>query len=130
MAVPTGDTDCGCALYPWFEELGPQWIHPQDIDAFRQLFPYRRVFTVLDQQDGFTRIAHGDQVFRVKPSLLESVSTPRFTVGQVVRIPGKDGEAVIEGIYWHFKDRKPYFMVRYKGKLKSKRYWAEDLVGT
>jgi hypothetical protein len=66
----------------------------------------------------------------VKPSLLQPVAASRFTVGQVVRIPGKDADAVVDGIYWHYKDKRPYFIVRHKGKLKSKRYWAEDLVGT
>jgi hypothetical protein len=36
------DANCDWALYPWFEELGPELIHPVDIDAFRQLFPYGR----------------------------------------------------------------------------------------
>lgn len=129
MVFQTGDAISGWALYPWFEEHGPELIHPQDFDAFRQLFPYGRVFAVLGQQDEFTRIAYGKQVFRVKPSLLQPVPAPTFTAGQAVRIPGKGDEAVVEEIYWHYKNKRPFFIVRYRGKLKSKRYWAEDLVG-
>jgi hypothetical protein len=115
-------------LFPWFDEHGASHIHPEDIDRFKNLPLGPKVFGVLGTLDDFTEIAYGSEVFRVKSSLLRPVPAPSFFIGQKVRVPGKNEEAVVERILWHDKEDSPFFIVRVGGKLKSKQYWAEDLL--
>jgi hypothetical protein len=56
------------------------------------------------------------------------VTEPPFVIGQRVRIPSYDEDAVVEQVHWHYKEKKPYFVVRMGRKLKSKHYWPEELI--
>jgi hypothetical protein len=114
-------------LYPWFEESGTTLVHPDDLDAFRKLVPYGKVFAVARDEGDFIRLAYGAQVFRVKPDLLRHVDAPKFAIGDRARIANKPGDVEIDAIQWHHKDERPFFLVKRNGKVESRRYWADDL---
>jgi len=60
-------------LYPWFEEHGAELVHSDDIDEFRKLSPYGKVFLRTGEDNGFIRLAYGDRTFHVKPDLFQPV---------------------------------------------------------
>lgn len=114
-------------LYPWFEEHGAQLVHSEDLDAFRKLSPYGKVFLRTGEVDEFIELCYGESKFRVKPELFQPVPPVSFPIGTRVAVRGKNGDAVVDSIQWHHRDAKPICHVRRDGKLDSRRYSAEDL---
>jgi hypothetical protein len=114
-------------LYPWFEEHGMALIHPDDLDDFRRLAPYGKVFLRAGEEAGFTQLVHGSRTFRVKPDLFQPIPAITFPVGTRVRIRDKNVDAVIDSIQWHHRDARPIYFVRRDGKVESRRYLESDL---
>lgn len=116
-------------LYPWFEESGEQLIFPSDLDSFRKLLPYGKVFKCIDEVDGYLVLQYGQDKFRVKPDLYKVVNKPRFEFGCNIKL-AKDNtqEGIIEEINWHQKNNAPIYYISINGKRKSTRYSDEDLI--
>lgn len=122
-------TDGQWGLYPWFEEHGPQWIHPDDLDAIRSLVPYGKVFRRCGNSGERIILSYGDQQFRVAAALFRPVPPLLYDIGDRVffESQGRRREGTIAEISWHFRESGPFFQLRSDGKLLSKRYWREDL---
>lgn len=118
------------ALCPWFEESGEYLIHPDDLDRMKSFRPYGVVFNVLAEGGEYTKIGAGDDTFRVRPEALKLI-TPEaswsFKIGDSVSVVGRDDVGTIVSILWHHRENKPMYGLNIAGKLKSKRYWPEDL---
>lgn len=118
------------ALCSWFEENGAHLIHPDDLDRMRSFKPYGVVFTVLSNGQGYTEICAGFEKFRVLPEALRIIKPEKswvFEIGESVSVVGQDYIGTIAGISWHQKEQKPMYSLKVAGKLKSKRYWSDDL---
>ncbi|WP_317054991.1 DUF6960 family protein [Roseovarius rhodophyticola] len=118
------------ALFSWFEECGAHLIHPEDLERVRSFNPYGVVFNVLADDGEYTVIGAGSEKFRVRPEALILIKPEkpwRFEIGETVSVVGRDYVGLIVGISWHFKEKKPMYGLKVAGKLKSKRYWPEDL---
>jgi hypothetical protein len=114
------------ALYPWFEEHGPEKVHPEDLGPFRALGPFGKVFRVGDPAPPFVTLHYGAQSFRVDPSLLKEVADPGFGVGDAVVLDGGTRAEVAE-VGWHHQKAEPIFFVSVGGKRKSRRYGRAEL---
>lgn len=116
-------------LYPWFEEDGAHLVHRDDLDAFRKLMPYGKVF-YCEHENEYLSLRYRDATYRVKPELFREVSTPQFTFGQIVFPRDTGAAAQIDGINWHHERGEPMFFVIQNGKRKSRRFWTADLAPT
>jgi len=116
-------------LYQWFEEQGIEYVHPDDINAFRSLKPNGKLFRCLGAEDGFAILEHAGRQYRVKPALVKPVPVPVFGYGDTVRVTsgGENRPATIREIMWHFQRNEPYFLLDFGGKSSSRRYWSSEI---
>lgn len=116
-------------LYPWFIEDGEHLISPSDLESFKKLLPYGKVFNCIDEVDGYLTLRYGKDTFRVKPDLYKAVNKPSFEIGCNVKL-AKDNtqEGTIIEINWHHKNDSPIYCISINGKRKSTRYTDEDLI--
>jgi len=117
-------------LYPWFEETGLGLILPDDLAAFRLLFPYGKVFQCVAEDGQYVTVQYAHQSFRVKPRLFKVVPEPSKKIGDdvTIRINDKPDAATICDIIWNFKRCQPFYFVSKGGKKLKKRYWEEDFL--
>jgi hypothetical protein len=117
-------------LYPWFPEHGEEYVHPEDVNAFRLLFPYGKAFAVLAEEDSYVVLQYGNARFRVKPDLLKPISAPANSFGEKVRVVshGEDVTGTVSDIQWHFERAEPYYLLMINGKRSKKRYWKVDFL--
>jgi hypothetical protein len=117
-------------LFPWFDELGPKHVHPDDVRAMRALFPYGKVFLVVGDAGGYVELCYRDRTYRVGQGLFRPIPPPRFTFDQPVIVMGHAGVAWVREIEWHHERSAPMFFLERDGKRLKKRYWAGDLCAT
>ncbi|WP_417830350.1 DUF6960 family protein [Thalassospira sp.] len=118
------------ALCYWFEENGEHLIHPDDLDHIRRFKPYGVVFTVRAVGDEYTVIGYGDDEFRVRSEALKLIKPEKswmIELGEIVSVKGRDYKGTVVEICWHHKEEKPTYRLKVGGKVKSKRYWPDDL---
>nr|WP_319250231.1 hypothetical protein [uncultured Celeribacter sp.] len=118
------------ALCSWFEESGAHLIHPDDLSRIRRFNPYGVVFNVLADKGEYTEIGAGADKFRVRPEALRLIKPKEswiFELGEIVAVKGRDYNGTVLGIGWHYKEEKPTYRLKVNGKVKSKRYWSDDL---
>lgn len=113
-------------LYPWFEEHGVELVHPDDLQAFRVLMPYGKVFE-RESEGEFLTLRYGERRYRVKRELFQPVSAPMYQFGQQVIIIETGDEARVDEIHWHFQLHDAMFFVSRAGRRQKKRFWAKDL---
>ena len=112
-------------LYPWFEEDGPELIHPEDIAIVRSLLPNGKVFQQSSVEGDYIKLRYGDVEIRVRESLFRPLPVCPRSIGSTVTLKdGRVGEVV--GIQWHHKRDEPMYQLRIEGKKKSFRYWEAD----
>lgn len=115
-------------LYPWFIEDGEELIAPLDLDKFRSLSPYGKVFECIDEDSEYITLKYGDEEYRVKPILYKQVAAPIFTIGSQITLTKKpEFVGVIIDINWHNKDNSPMYFISVDGKRKSTRYKNDNL---
>jgi hypothetical protein len=118
------------ALYPWFEEHGVSLVHPDDLEALRRLRPDGKVFDLVGHEGSYTVIGYKDLQYRVRPDILRVISNypdARLSFGKTVNIIEANSPAVIVDIFWHYKYDRPFFILSVDGKLKSRRYFDNEL---
>lgn len=121
------------ALYPWFNEHGDDLIHPDDIESFIKITPSLRMFRVLPPQEEWSAIKYGENIFRVDSILLKIIppcGNIFFEIGEKVKIVGGEELALVEGNGWHHAKNSPFYILRINGKVRSRRYWPDELQRT
>ena len=113
-------------LFPRFDEHGAQHVHPDDLDALRELNPYCKLFFCEARED-FLVLRYQDESYRVTVELFEPVRAPAFTFNERVVVVKCGEAAVVNGIMWHYKRSEPMFFLIKDGKLRSRRYWTDEL---
>ncbi len=116
------------ALYPWFEEHGFGLVHPEDLERFKALLPYGKVFEIGESLGGYVCLLYGADTFRVKPGLLTEVPPTKYRIGDKVEVGGKEGVGEIIDVLWHHGKAMPFFQIVFDGKKIRKRYWETDFV--
>jgi Family of unknown function (DUF6960) len=116
-------------LYPWFLGDGVSYIHPDDLDDFKALMPYGKLFRCVGSDRDFIILERAGKHYRVMPSLARPVPDPAFRFGDRVRClsGGVEKRAVVREIIWHFNRNQPYFLLTIEGKKASRRYWSDEL---
>jgi hypothetical protein len=116
-------------LYPWFPERGPDYVHPEDFDAFAALPPYGRVFRVAPGAVPYVTLIYGEASFRVTPELIDYVGPPAFSIGDRVRSvpPRTPKSGTIREIHWHHKQRSEFYLLRVADQDAPSRYWRHEL---
>ncbi|WP_346352912.1 DUF6960 family protein [Azotosporobacter soli] len=115
-------------LYPWFIENGEQLIEPLDLEKFKRLSPYGKIFECIDEDNEYITLKYGEEVYQVKAELYKQVNAPIFTFGNKVRLTEKlETIGVIIDINWHNKENTPIYLIEINGKRKSTRYMETDL---
>lgn len=120
-------------LYPWHgqSEAERRLVHPEDFERLKFLWPYCKVLERLGAatQQGFILLRYAESVFRVRPELFQPVSAPAFDFGGQVRLRKDAGRTgVIAAIHWHYKQARPFFLLRLGTRRSLKRYFAEELL--
>ena len=117
-------------LFPWFEEHGFNHIHPSDHEVFRTNHPYGKVFVRAETKDGWVLLQYGQESLRVLPDLIQEISIENdwgFHIGDEVVLIVNEKAAIIRSVTWNQKRSEPMFGIEVEGKIRSKRYWTEDL---
>ncbi len=112
-------------LYTWFEELGTDLIHPENLAAVRVLMPNGKVLRVVNEDDGFIRLSYGNIEFRARPALFKELAGEVHGIGETIALKdGRAGEVI--GIQWHHQRAEPMYQLAVEGTKKTKRYWNSD----
>ena len=120
-------------LSPWIdwvlcsreEPCRPDLVHPDDLQALRDLSPAGRLFEVEALCGGFVRLRYGDQRYRVRPTGLVPRARPRHEFGASVVAPIGVGQ--VSDIFWDDEREEPSFLVTVQGERNTTRYVAQDL---
>ena len=67
---------------------------------------------------------------RVKPELFRKIEANGYLIGDIVEVlngSSKGKKAMINEINWHHKNKKIMYELKINGKIKSRRYWKEDI---
>ncbi len=124
MSEATRETRWG--LYPWFEEHGAGFVHPDDLGAFRALLPYGKVFTCRALEGPHLVLTYGPLRFRVLPALFQDVKPLAVGIGErVMTSQGLIG--TVREIGWHFHREEPFFLLSVDGRPENRRFWTRDL---
>lgn len=120
------------ALYPWFIEHGARRVHPADLQRFTELIPSGKVFGVQAGAGEWVELRYGVESFRVDPALLQRVAAPAFAIGQSVSFHRNEGPqtGVVRGIFWHYEENRPFYILTVGGKKKSRRFWEAELTAS
>lgn len=114
--------------YTWAVEYGENLIHPDNLLRFKEFSPSWSLFECVHADVDYITLKLKDEVFKVKPDLYTQVSPPKYVYGDKVVLTKKpEVSGIIEYISWHVKENKPIYFISVNGKLKSTRYWEEDL---
>jgi hypothetical protein len=119
----------GWGLAPWFAGRDETLAHPDDVTRLVTLRPYGRVFELVGNDAGYLILRYRDQRYRISPSLFQGVPAPAFDFDEPVIVATKPGQAAaVDGIFWHFKNRRPFYGLRFGSKVSSRRYWDDELI--
>jgi hypothetical protein len=114
-------------LYPWFEEHGASLVYPDDMEAFRKLSPYGKVFQRIGDDGNWAVIVYAGARIRVDATCAKVVNAPAFGFGQRVLVRRHRRVATVVEIRWHYKADCPFFFVEAGGRRVKTRYWPDDL---
>ena len=113
-------------VYPWFPERGTEYIHAEDLDAFREVASNCKVFACVGEEEYIT-LKYNNRCYRVRKQLFKPILAPKYTFGQRVSIRKNGEEVTVIDIMWHYDRQKHYYLVTAGNRKKSKRYFEEEL---
>ncbi len=104
------------------------YIHSDDIYLVQEL--NQPVVETTGIEGDFYKLKIGTKEIRIKSTIIQNAQKPEFLINENVKF--KNSKDVIEfGIikdfYWHVKDNKYIYKIEVNGKLKSNRYYAENI---
>jgi hypothetical protein len=114
-------------LYMWHPEHGAHLIKEEDRARFS--FPGAQVFKCVGIESPWLLLEYAGQRFHVLPDIFQLVPAPSFFTGDRVQALTSEGErsAEVVDVYWHFKNRAPYYHISLDGRRSSRRYTASEL---
>jgi len=94
-----------------------------DYDMIQSIVTYE----MLDLQTALVK--HHEKTYIIESKYIKPIATPKFVWGDKVspaNHPEWIGEVVSMG--YHFKNKEMMYILSINGKMKSKRYFAGDLI--
>ena len=105
-------------------------IHQDDWNIL-QIYPYKHsIHQCIGYDEGFLVLQFGYQQIRVKPNHFQVSDEPQFKPFERVKYLNSKGVleyGIVKGIHWHNNERRFYYDIEVNGKMKSRRYYDEDL---
>ena len=120
--------------FPRWPIDGVDWLHPDDIDAARELIPGNRVLLRLRLPDAVSdAFQYGDLSFRAKPALQFGVRGDGLIVGDRVEVRSRMGRrrAIIGTIcqmFWSEARKCVEYHIRHRELESEASYVADDFV--
>ena len=84
----TDERIIGWGVYPWFPERGAEYIHVEDLEAFKKEASNCKVFACVGEGEYITP-RYNNACHRTRKQLFKAVPTPKYTFGQRVSIRKK-----------------------------------------
>ncbi len=113
-------------IYPWFPERGADYIHTEDLEAFKGEASNCKVFACVGEGEYIT-LQYSNRYYRVKGQLFKALPAPKFTFGQKVKILKSGEEVNVTDIMWHYDKKEHYYLVSAGNRKKKKRYFEAEL---
>lgn len=85
VEIRDGKMNSRWGTYPWFVEHGVDLIHPDDLEAFKQVAGNVKVFECIEVNDYIT-LKYSNKCYRVRDKLFKSVPSPKYNFGETVKI--------------------------------------------
>jgi hypothetical protein len=108
-----------------------EFVHPDDWASLKDYQYIRSLHKCVDANSDYISVKFGDTQIRIKDKIFYPLDVaPEFNPLEKVKLQNSKGElefGTIKGIHWHNNERKFYFDVEVKGKIKGRRYYADDL---
>jgi hypothetical protein len=106
-----------------------RFIHPDDLESVEQLEQHVNPITGIE--NGYIKLQINSNVsIRLKPEIVDKTQKPEYFINEKVKTINSKGFlefGVAKDYYWHLKDNRYVYSLEVNGKLKSRRYYAEDL---
>jgi hypothetical protein len=106
-----------------------RFVHPDDLESLERLV--QSVNPVIGIDNYYIKLEINSGVsIRLKPEIVKKASKPEFFINDKVKTINSKGFLefdVVKDYYWHVKDNKYIYILEVNGKVKSRRYHAEDL---
>lgn len=117
-------------LYPWFAEMGDDFVHPNDRHRFDAVHPYGQVFKRVGDDGRYIHLQYEGGIVRVRPDLFKPVAAPAFEYG--VEVKTRPSRTIRRGrvleIGWHGRRNEPFFILEIEGRRHKSWYFADELV--
>lgn len=113
----------------WLEEHElPAWsvLGAVYAEAVRALQPGGKVLRLLGDEAGCVRLGYGAVTVRMRPSLFHVVDVLVHEPGDALVLADGRGAEVLD-VHWHHQRAEPMYRLRVAGKVRSRRYWNEDV---
>ncbi|MCF6407343.1 hypothetical protein L3C95_30895 [Chitinophaga filiformis] len=105
------------------------YVHPDDLESLDQL--EQPVNLIIGCEDDYIKLAINSGVsIRLKQIIVKESRKPEYFINEKVKTVNSKGFlefGVIKDYYWHSNDSKYVYLLEVNGKMKSRRYHAEDL---
>jgi len=105
-----------------------KYIYPDDIDIIKDL--EQPIVEIIGINEGYVIAKSSGYTFRISPIIVQESKKPDFFINDKVKFHNSKGYlefGIIKDLYWHTNNNKFIYLIEVNGKLKSRRYFAEDL---
>jgi len=121
----------GTNLYNIMISNETEFVHPDDFKLLKEYDFIRSIHKCIQENDNFLVVQFSETEIRIKKSIFYPLDlVPDFKPLQTVSLinsKGKTEIGTIKGIFLHNRDRTFYYSIEVKNKIKSRRYFAENL---
>lgn len=108
------------------------FIHPDDLEKVALL--QQPVNLVIANSDDFLELQVGNtNSVRIKAAITQLAIKPDYFINDRVKTVNSKGSVetgLVKDFYWHMNSGKYVYLLEVDGKIKSRRYSAEDLEST
>lgn len=106
-----------------------RFVHSDDLENLEKLVQSVNPVIAIDNDYIKLEVNTGVSI-RLKPEIVREARPPQYFIDDQVKTINSKGFLEfgrIKDYYWHVKDNKYIYILEVNGKLKSRRYHAEDL---
>lgn len=120
-----------CGVFLWWPEDDESWIHPDDVDLFKELIPGNRIFIREDHDDDFNLVSYGHHQVRVLPAMWLGVPSEGYRLGDLVEVCSRFGKneaftGTVEEMLWNRHTKQIQYQIKKRGNCLPRLYAAAD----
>lgn len=105
------------------------FVHPNDLENLDKL--EQPVNLIIDFASDYIKLEiNRSYSIRLKPTIVQEAQKPEYFINDRVKMMNSKGFlelGIVKDYYWHLKSNKYIYLLEVNGKMKSRRYYAEDL---